>query len=580
MRRLRVLSLLLLLSAPAAADESYEERLVEWGLQQTGRERDPNPEGKRITEVLIVSEDVVSKTDPYPQIVNLPHVKTKPRVIRRELLLAVGDLYDANRVSESERNLRSLFLFAIARVVPLKTDTKDAVALLVVTKDLWSIRFNNEFSWVGGVLQYLRSRPREQNFLGLGKVVSLDFEYRRDTLAFGELYDDRRLFGSPLSLQQNAAVIFNRATNVAEGSRGLLSVGRPLYSLDQTWGFDVTGSWSVRRARLFRGGELLELPFPDENGSELVPFVYDVRAFSGGATGTYRTGKEWKRDLTFGLGAYSHRYQPPAALPSPEREWLTAQLPRSEDSLYLYAAFRIFEPRFAVMHNVDTFSLSEDVQVGPSLVAQARYSTPLLGSPTHFLEAGVRARYTLVAADNLFSAIASVAGRYTPGGDPVLGKELVDESFAAQLQEVTPYVGPGRIVARALWYRREDPLSVAFLQLGGDNGLRGIGAEALRGRNELLFNLEYRSKPLEFHTLHAGFVAFYDAGTAYDVSPNVLHSLGIGLRFLFPQFDVQTLRIDFGYTLNGPAVPLQDRFSASFGQVTDDRPAMLNNPLD
>ena len=45
------------------------------------------------------------------------------------------------------------------------------------------------------------------------------------------------------------------------------------------------------------------------------------------------------------------------------------------------------------------------------------------------------------------------------------------------------------------------------------------------------------------------------------------------------QFDTQVLRLDVGWALNGPATPLQDRFSASFGQVTDMAPGMLDSPL-
>ncbi|MFL5320007.1 MAG: hypothetical protein ACJ790_10170 [Myxococcaceae bacterium] len=568
---------LLLLATAAVAQEGYEDRLVSWALQETHRELDPAPEGKRITEVLVVSEDIVAPSDPYPRIVNIVHVRTKPDVIQRELLLHEGDTFDAGRAAESERNLRGLGIFAIARVVAVKSP--DGVALLAVTKDLWSIRFESQFSLVGSVLQFVRVRPRESNFLGRNKVVSLEFQYRRDTLSFGELYEDRRVFGSDLALSQSAAVIFNRGTKVAEGSRGTLAFGLPLRTLDQPWGFDVSGSWSIQRSRLYSGADILEVPFDDTD--ETIPFVYDARVLSALARVTNQSGASFKRQWSLGAGAYQREYHPPWALPSPEREYFTTTyLPRSENAVYLYGAYRLFQPDFIVMHNVYTFALSEDVQLGPSVFAEARYATPVLGSPTHFLEAGLRARYRHYFADNLATATASGSARYSPGGDPVIGKDFVDKRLTLQLEEVTPPIGIGRIVGRALWIRREDPLSVPFLQLGGDSGLRGLPAEALRGRNELLFNLEYRSRPIELFTLHTGFVLFYDAGSAYNRSPNVIHTVGIGLRALFPQFDVQTLRIDFGWAINGPATALLDHFSATFGQVTDERPANLDAPLD
>src|SRR3954470_13703286 len=112
--------LLLAATIAAAPQEGYEDRLVSWALEETHRELDTSPEGKRITEVLVVSEDIVAPSDPYPRIVNIVHVRTKPDVIQRELLLHEGDTFDAGRAAESERNLRGLGIFAIARVVAVK----------------------------------------------------------------------------------------------------------------------------------------------------------------------------------------------------------------------------------------------------------------------------------------------------------------------------------------------------------------------------------------------------------------------------------------------------------------------------
>lgn len=574
--------LLLAVASDARADtQGYEERLVDWALQKLGRERETAAESKRVGEIFIVTEEIVAESDPYPKLMNLPHWKTRDVVVRRELLFKEGDGWSEDRRAETERNLRGLSIFAMAKVVPLKAEQADVVDVLVVTKDLWSIRFNQQLSVVGPLVRLYRARPRESNLLGFGKTLSLDFVYRRDTLTFGEIYEDPRLFGLPLALSQSAAVIFNRGTNRAEGSRGSLAFGRPLYNLNQQFAWTVGGAWNVQRARIFRGANILELPYPEEGSAETVPLVYDARTLSAAAVATYRVGDHYKREFSGGFGGYKREYRAPYVLQEDRRAWLAANfLPRSEDAVYLYGAARLFEGRFVVMRNVYTFAISEDVQVGPSVYAQARYASPLLGSPTHFLETGLRARYRLHYRDNLASFTASGSARYTPAGDPLLGDRWVDQSLVLQAEEVTAPVGPGRFVLRALWWRREKPLSVPFLQLGGDSGLRGVGAEALRGRNQLLFNFEYRTRPLEFKTLHGGLVFFYDAGSAYDTSPKVVHTVGVGLRLLFPQFDVQTFRLDFGWAINGPATPLLDRFSANFGQVTDARPAALEAPLD
>jgi len=170
------------------------------------------------------------------------------------------------------------------------------------------------------------------------------------------------------------------------------------------------------------------------------------------------------------------------------------------------------------------------------------------------------------------------------GGDNALasmGTAMLKAAAAVQLSAASRMLGPVRVVGRAYGLWREQPLSAPLLQLGGDSGLRGLPAEVLSGRNQWLGNLEVRTAPWNLHTLHVGLVLFYDVGTAWNDTPASapVHAVGAGLRLRFPQFDTQVLRLDVGWALNGPPTALQDRFSASFGQVTDLAPGMLDAPL-
>jgi hypothetical protein len=151
------LALLTLMAVPlmAAAPgkgtsaEGYEEALVTWGLAQHGREVEPEPEGKRLEEVLVASEDVIAESDPYPHFLNIAHVRTREQVVRREVLLEPGAPYSAGLAEETARNLRNLFIFAVVRVVPVKGQSPGGVALLIVTKDIWSLRLNPTWDLVG-----------------------------------------------------------------------------------------------------------------------------------------------------------------------------------------------------------------------------------------------------------------------------------------------------------------------------------------------------------------------------------------------------------------------------------------------
>lgn len=568
-----------------ASEEGYEGRLVEWGLALQGRELEPNPEGKPIDEILASSEDIVAPTDPYPRILNILHVKTRQDVIKREILLQPGDRYDTEIAAESERNLRQLFIFAVARVLPVKSPIPGYVSILVVTKDLWSLRLNSEFNTVGSLLQLLHFHPTEQNFLGRNQQVSLDFLMKLDTISLGQEFIERRLFGTRLAFSENAAIIFNRSTGKSEGSRGGFSIGQPLYSLATEHGFALAGSWDIETTRIYRGAGIWQVPFPDPaTGNPVpVPVIYDAKDLEAAASYTRSYGRDWKTNLTGALGAYTRRYTPPAnlGLTDDQRAWLTSNyLPRSEDVVYLEGALEIFRADYRVLRDIATFAISEDYRLGPSLFVDLRYAEPALLSSVRFLEGKTRLRYALYEKDDLFIATMAIGARLQSDTLTSTGaSSLVNRRLSGEVVNYSPVIGPGRFAVRGYIDTLANDLNNFKFFLGGGNGLRGTPAESLTGTTRLLFNLEYRTKPLDFHTLHLGGVVFWDAGRTWGAGTTsaFTHSIGIGLRGLLPQFDLETLRIDLGYVLRGPMPSsFLDRFSASFGQVFDYRPGFLN----
>ena len=576
----------------AASEEGYEDRLEKWGLELQGRERDPNPEGKIVDQILVSSEDIIAPSDPYPKILNAVHVKTREGVIKREVLLQPGDRYDPEVVAESERNLRALFILAAVRVVPVKSEKTGHVDILVVTKDLWSIRLNTQINTVGSLVQLLHVMPTEQNFLGLNQQLSLDFLMRLDTISLGQAFTDSRLFGSRLRLSETAAIIINRATGKSEGSRGSIDFGQPLYSLATEHAFGIAGSWQIQRTRIYQGADVLPLPFPDAvNPTGAVPYIYDSKEVQGEGSYTRSYGRRFKTDVSAGIGAYTHRYTAPLdlGLSDDQRAWLVSNyLPRSEDAVYLTAGAAFYQADYIVLRNIQTFALSEDYRLGPTLFFVLRYAEPGLGSSLRFLEGGTILRYRFYKGDDLFTATLSAGARFLPLGSIAdQTSALVNRRVAAEIVNYSPVVGPGRFALRGIVDIRAQDLNHRIMLLGGGNGLRGIPAESLVGTRSLLFNFEYRTKPIEFHTLHIGGVLFWDAGSVWDPanpsnsSPSLIHTVGIGFRGLLPQFDTATFRIDLGFVLNGPApTSFLDRISTSFGQVFDYRPGFLGFPID
>ena len=566
----------------AEPNAGYEDALVQWALARAGRELDPAPEGKRLEEVLVEAEEVVAGSDPYPQLLNHLHWRTREHVIRREVLLEVGAPYERERVEESVRNLRDLRAFAVVRAVAVRGRAPGGVALLLVTKDLWSLRLNTSFSAVGSLIQLLQLQPTELNFLGLNKSVALDFILTQGALSLGQSYVDRRLFGSRLQLREQALLVFDRETRALDGSRGTLSLLRPLYSVRVRRGFQADASWRFLRTRVYRGASLWQLPYP---GGEPVPYAYDTREVEGRALYVASLGERFKVDLSGGVGGYHGRYLPPTdtGLDPPRADYLREHfLPLSEDALYVTASARSYEARYVTLRDVNTYALSEDFQVGHSALLSARYAPPVLGAgphATHYVELGTSLRYRVEWAGALTSFTVAGAVRRSFRAEAADGGGWTNRRWAVEAWQASPKVAGGRFVARALVDVLVDDLQQRVELLGGGNGLRGALVDAYAGRRLLLTNLEYRTAPLVVRTVHLGGVLFWDAGSAYARRPQVVHSVGLGLRLLFPQFNIAPFRFDLGYVLNDVRPPLSGAIQGGAEQITEFRPGFLDAPL-
>ncbi|ADO74491.1 BamA/TamA family outer membrane protein [Stigmatella aurantiaca] len=557
------------------AQGGYEEALVAWGLAQHGRVLEPEPEGKRLEAILVAAEDVVAESDPYPNFLNIFHARTREQIIRREVLLEPGQPYSAALAQETSRNLRKLGIFAVVRVVPVRGESPDGVAMLIITKDLWSLRLNQTFEVVGSFVSYLKLQGTEANFLGLNQRLAADFILRPDTLSFGQTYINRRVGGSRWYAGETAAIILGRESGKPEGSRGSVAIQRPLYSLSTPWGISTSAAWNVATTRVYRGTEVWQLPYPD---GDPVPYIYKTREVSGDAQYTRSYGEHHKVNVSGGVAAYHRSYAAPeeAPLDEAQRAWLRDHhLPRSEDAAYALLSLSAFEARYQVMRDVDSYALSEDYQLGHSVFAGARYAPPVFSSAAHYVELGVAARYRWLWSDALTTVAAAAAIRRALGEDG----GWTNRRWAVEVQQASPRVLGGRFVARGVLDVNIDDLFDRVSLLGGGNGLRGAKPDAYSGKRMMLVNLEYRTVPFVFQTLHLGGVLFYDAGSAFDRRPDVVHSVGVGIRFLFPQFNLYPFRVDFGYVLNDTMPSVGQRFTFSGGQITDYRPGFLDSPL-
>jgi hypothetical protein len=551
----------------------YEEALVEEALGRNHLFLDPNPEGKTVERIFVDGSQVIRPGD-LPLSRSIPwtflnhfHVQTREEIVLRELLFHIGDRYREDLVAESGRNLRSLFILSVARLVAVRGSAPDRVAILVVTKDQWSLRLNTEFTLDQARLDFISFSFSEANVAGHNKTVAIDFALDPSRYTVGAAYSDPRIWGSRTALSILADTYLARQHPRFEGENLSLTIGRPLYSLRTKWAWQASFLYLSDIVRFFKGGELATIPI----GEEQIPDVYTRRLIRGALDGTRSFGLTNKINLTAGFRVASTHYGLPANFPTnvtaAAKAAFIALLPRSEDASGPYLSLSTFHANFIRLQDQNTFALSEDFRVGPSLALTVRYASHLFGFNSDFVELSGRFAETFFARDDLFTFALGAAARVQAGVLP--DALVVNEAVTASFHNATPRFGPFRLhIAGSVELRNRD-LDHVRLTLGSDNGLRGYAPREFQGNDVYVVNVELRTIPLNLWTLHVGAVVFYDGG---DAPADLLHfgwhqDAGVGVRILIPQFNHEVLRLDLAFPFEKGSGGYAPRFSAAFGQA-------------
>jgi hypothetical protein len=520
--------------------------------------------GKRVEAIHIATEEPLTPEDPWPDWGNAFHVTSQEFVIRREILFQEGEPFDPSLAAESARNLRGPIVLTVALVLPMRGATPDGVQVLVVTKDVWSLRTNTDFLFVGDTLNYFYLSLTENNLLGLHKQTGLTSLLEQDTLTLGAFYADPRLLGSRLTTGQSASVVFNRDSGVAEGFYVGGSLAQPLFSLRTPLAWSLGASASRAISRSFQGDALLGLS--DPGTGEVLPLVYRASAWQVSGSVTRSFGVQQKRNATLGyrLSQQEARFgedDADRASYDPEAvAWLEGRiLPRSERVSQLFVRYQFFKADFLALRDVESFALPEDLRLGPFLEIGVGHAEPLLGSDARFesFDASWAWRGEVPFGENPSRAsdLVSVGLGYS---SRIQDGDLLDNEASASLKNHSPVFLGGRLVWRLLLTHRWN-LRGAPSGLGGNAGLRGFDSAAFLARSYLRSNVEWRTLPTELWTFHLGAVAFYDAASlseAGDWSDRTqAQSVGLGLRLLNPASNRIVTRVDWGFPVESPDCP-------------------------
>lgn len=543
----------------------YEQKTIDRAVAKLHATVDPRPQGKVLEAVDVVSLDVFEDRDLLPSflapVANWFHTTTRPYVIEREVLLRKGDRYDQALVDETARNLRGLTQLSLVLCVPLRGSTSDRVRLLIITKDVWSLRLNSDFTFVDGRLQYLLLQPSELNLLGSHQQILGTFEMDAATISVGGAYIIPRLAGSRVAASATATGIVNRETGHAEGSSGSLSYGQPLYSTRAAWAWRGRMSWEYKMGRRFIGGlgtvfdpasSKCVVASSAATNSSLPRCEYHRDVVSGDYTVTRSFGSTIKHDVSLAFEVSRRQFRRADLSPftgDQRAAFERAVMPVSDTQIGPSIAYHTYSTRYFDVLDYASLGLTESYPQGHDVTLKLTPITKALNSSRNFVMASVSATYTVPVGDGLVRALVSSDNELTVDGIP-------DGSVSAGLRVVTPRFGHGRLVFAASVLDRYRNYLNSKTKLGGNGRLRGYPTDMFEGKDYVIANLEYRSDPVEVLAVQLGFVVFADVGDAFDgfSDMRLKQSAGFGMRAVFPQLQRSVMRVDVGFPLTQGAL--------------------------
>jgi hypothetical protein len=441
------------------------------------------------------------------QAANKLHIVTRERIIRRELLLQVGDRLDTRLAAETARNLRTRFPLNEAWV-EVEELSPGRVLLRVVTIDQWSL--------IGGLRSIDRSAGEtdyrigfeERNFLGRAQRLSFDFFAREnDPDYIATSFREPRVAGWPLLLSLSYR-------NNPEDNHRQIAVRRPFYTLAQSYEFGVVVSGGRRTHRRY-----------DANGDLAAEWTT-----SGETTDlefAYRWGTRYKK-TTF-RSTYRYRWSELIDTLDADGDPATeAAFP--SDSLYhqVMAGLSFSLSRFTTERRLRGFGYTEDVTLG--FTAGVSYSRAFKDGFDDY-------HYDL--------ATGIVAWSHKLGNFILITDcqrsiwfRLAEELRRTSTVSVAVYNNRLNFFTLAVrnLYLSDRGGGNQRLVLGGKSGLRGYPRELMAGDRMHVLNLEGRFFPrLELLSVKIGGALFSDIGSTWTSGDPLSVgryriSAGVGLR--------------------------------------------------
>jgi hypothetical protein len=454
-----------------------------------------------IDSIVVITADVFQleevEMNPAFGVMNTLHIKTRPQVVRRELLFKVGEPYDSARVEETKRNLRRIGLFRDVVVDTARVEGK--LVVFVGTFDVWTTSLGLNARSTGGTFTWSTSLS-EANLLGTSNGVSIGYSKDVDRNSVTAIGAMRRLFGSGA----DGTVTYR---NLSDGHTASLDIQAPFRSNSDRRSFRAVGSLGSHRVLQFRDGALLET-WHREN--QRVYFGAQV-APSASTSGYARVGivGQVKND-----------------------QYILARdtilsIPDSVSAAFgVSADFR--RVRFKVVTHYNGFARDEDVDLSTVVRLGAVVAPKVFGYPRDGVGLSFVGQVGWPIGPNFLRAFVVSDGLFTSAG---LDSGQAAGSFTLAMRMIPKQSTIFYLTAGLL----DSPAPGSEWDLGhAAGGPRAFGPHAFSGTRTISGTIEHRVFAIDevLSVIGIGFAAFLDYGGAWyaDESPRKGGDVGLGLR--------------------------------------------------
>lgn len=460
----------------------------------------PRSQAPTIDTIIVITHDVFDSSEARRsvafQLANAIRFRTRPEIVRRELLFHQGEPYDEARVAETRRNLRRLGLFRAIAIDTLRLGAR--LAVRVETHDGWTTQLElnarstgGEFTWSAGL--------QEVDFLGLALAVGARYRKDTDRTAMTFLTSWSRV---PGTRAQVAASYDDRS----DGRLAEWALGVPFRAFADPNAWEWFGAAGRHRVLRFRDGDSLD---------SWQRRILGVRVSAALAPYTAEDGY-----LRLGLLGQIKReaYVVPADTLSPVPDSVTA-------AVGLQADWR--RARFKLVTHYNGFAREEDIDLSSRVRLAAWVAPTVFG----YANAGVGPELEVQTGIDLGKGFVQLEAR----GNGLFGAGGLDSA-----RVFGGFTVASRVLSRQATVlhveggvRRRLPPGAEF-DLGHALGPRAFHSHAFTGTRSVWGTLEHRWFAVDevLHLLGIGFATFLDYGGAWyaDEPARAGGDLGLGLR--------------------------------------------------